>query len=176
MASATETQAQDRADRLSAGELRERTRNLVEASPADVTQSDLAAEIRTYLEGLSVPQLLCLAYGHVWPVLVPGNDVPRGFRAVPDAERQGVYLITEACTRLITEPGRRKPSDYSCGTVRRSQTLPAGVFDRSHYRSYAYDGDSWEVRPENSRLTRLDFLDEIYRRMGTVLFAAGAQS
>lgn len=153
----------------SLAQVRRRTRNLIEPSPG-VIQSDLAAEIRDYLDGLSVDQLLCLAYGHPWAVLIPGQAVPPGFRAVPDPEIRGVYLITETCMRAVYEPGRRKPLLFSCGTVRSSRTLPAGVFDRSHHRSYAYDEDSWEVRPLGSRLTRIDFLDEIWDRMGRDLF------
>jgi hypothetical protein len=135
--------------------------------------SDLAHEIETYLRGLSVAQLVCLAYGHKWPELVPGVRVPKGFRAVPSPQRDGAFLITEACTRKISVPGE---SSF-CGTVRKSQTLPAsngvrGIFDREHMRSYAYDDDVWEKRPEGSRLTKIDFLNEIYRRMGRQLFAA----
>jgi hypothetical protein len=135
--------------------------------------SDLAHEIETYLRGLSVAQLVCLAYGHRWPELIPGVRVPKGFRVVPSPQRNGVFLVTEACTRRVTVPGESS----SCGTVRKSQTLPAyngvrGVFDRGHMRNYDYDEDAWEKRPEGSRLTRIDFLDEIYRRMGRQLFAA----
>lgn len=124
--------------------------------------SDLAFEIERYLRGLSVCQLVCLAYGHRWPELVPGFKLPRGFRIVPAPERQGVCLITELCTRKV--------QGDTCGTKRTSLTLPRGVFDRSHHRSYGYDDDVWEIRPAASRLTRIDFLDEIFRRMGRNLF------
>lgn len=135
--------------------------------------SDLAFEIESYLRDLSVAQLVCLAYGHKWPELVPGIRVPKGFRAVPSPQRNGVFLVTEGCTRKITVPGESS----SCGTERKSQTLPAsngirGVFDRQHMRNYDYDKDAWAKRPAASHLTRLDFLDEIYRRMGRQLFAA----
>jgi hypothetical protein len=138
--------------------------------------SDLAREIEVYLRGLSVAQLACLAYGHTWPVLIPGIKVPKGFRAVPSPQRNGVFLVTEGCSRRIVIHG----SASQCGTVRKSQTLPSrngvrGVFDRGHMRNYAYDdgpGGEWEKRPEGSRLTRLDFTDEIYRRMGRELFTA----
>jgi hypothetical protein len=135
--------------------------------------SDLAHEIEVYLRGLSVAQLVCLAYGHEWPKLIPGVRVPKGFRAVPAPQRDGAFLIAETCTRRITIH-----KDVSeCGTQRRSQTLPAsngvrGIFDREHMRSYAYDDDVWEKRPEGSRLTKIDFLNEIFRRMGRELFAA----
>jgi hypothetical protein len=170
MASVTTGDPLQQAVRDSQAALRERTRNLVEASPADVIQSDLAAEIRAYLDGLSVDQLLCLAYGHTWGILIPGQPVPRGFRAVPDPEVRGVYLVTETCIRLTPQPSRRRPLVFTCGASRRSQTLPRGLFDRSRKRSYDYDGNTWEVRPPGSRLTRLDFLDEIWRRMGRDLF------
>lgn len=135
--------------------------------------SDLAREIEEYLRGLSVAQLVCLAYGHKWPELIPGIRVPKGFRAVPSPQRDGAFLVTESCTRRIVIA-----KDISeCGTRRSSRTLPAsngvrGIFDRQHMRSYAYDDDEWEVRPEGSRLTRIDFLNEIYRRMGRDLFTA----
>jgi len=139
--------------------------------------SDLAYEIEWYLRSLSIAQLACLVYGHRWPELIPGLSVPRGFRAVPSPEVRGVYLITEECTRRITigKGERRRPAAQYCGTVRRSQTLPGtlrGLFDRQYARSYRYDNDAWEKRPSQSRLTRIDFLQEIWRRMGRDLFPA----
>lgn len=135
--------------------------------------SDLAYEIEKYLRELSVAQLVCLAYGHKWPELVPGIRVPKGFRAVPSPQRNGVFLVTEGCTRRIAVRGEAS----SCGSVRHSKTLPSvngirGLFDRGNARNYDYDGHVWVKRPEGSRLTRLDFLDEIYRRMGRELFAS----
>jgi hypothetical protein len=127
--------------------------------------SDLAFETEQYLRGLSVPQLLCLAYGHKWPELIPGIRLPKGFRSVPAPQRDGIYLITESCIR--------ETRDGICGTRRSSRTLPGtvrGLYDRKHGRSYDYDDDEWEVRPEGSRLTRVDFLNEIWRRMGPQLF------
>jgi len=133
--------------------------------------SDLAREIEVYLRGLSVAQLACLAYGHRWPEPIPGAKLPKGFRAVPSPQRDGVFLITENCTRKIAVRGEAS----RCGTARRCQTLPAGngvrgLFDRQYMRSYAYDDDVWEKRPDGSRLTRIDFLNEIFRRMGRELF------
>jgi hypothetical protein len=133
-------------------------------------QSDLGQEIDSYLHNLTIGQLLCLAYGHDWPVLIPELDVPQGFRAVPSPGAQGVYLVTEECLRLVYTPGRRKPLLYSCGTVRKSMTLPSRMFDSTHKRQYGYDDSEWEIRPPGSRLTRIDFLNEIYRRMGHKLF------
>ena len=136
--------------------------------------SDLAYEIEVYLRGLSVPQLVCLSYGHKWPELVPGTRIPKGFRATSSPRRNGVYLITESCVR--------ETADGICGTRRVSQTLPGtvrGIFDRGRGRNYDYDGSEWEVRPAGSRLTRIDFLNEVWRRMGSELFPeiiAGAQS
>lgn len=130
--------------------------------------SDLAYEIERYLRGLNICQLVCLTYGHRWPELVPGFKLPRGFRIVPSPERRGVCLVTELCTRKV--------QGDTCGTKRTSLTLPRGVYDRSHQRSYSYDDDTWEIRPTSSRLSRLDFLDEIYRRMGRSLFPAELES
>ena len=136
--------------------------------------SDLAYAIEVYLRGLSIPQLVCLAYGHRWPELVPGFRVPKGFRVVPAPETRGVFLVTESCTRKITYAGQRKGTYVqSCGTERRSQTLPGnirGLFDRGHMRDYRYDNDVWAKRPEGSRLTRIDFWNEVVRRMGRELF------
>lgn len=126
--------------------------------------SDMAFEIERYLRGLTVQQLVCLAYGHRWPELVPGVKIPKGFRTVPSPERNGVFLITEHCVR--------KTLAATCGTVRKSMTLPGtvrGIFDRGHGRNYAYDND-WEIRPAGSRLSRIDFLNEIMRRMARELF------
>ena len=139
--------------------------------------SDLAYEIELYLRSLSVAQLACLAYGHRWPELVPGLKVPRGFRAVPSREVRGVFLVTEDCTRriVIGQGTRRRADAQYCGTTRRSQTLPGqvrGLFDRKYARQYTYDKDAGEKRPEGSRLTRIDFLQEIWRRMGRDLFPA----
>ena len=134
--------------------------------------SDLAYAIEVYLRGLSVPQLVCLTYGHRWPELVPGFRVPKGFRAVPLPEVRGVFLVTETCTRKVVT-GRKKADTTTCGTERRSQTLPGhlrGLFDRGHMRQYRYDNDAWEKRPEGSRLTRIDFWNEVIRRMGRELF------
>ena len=141
--------------------------------------SDLAYEIEWYLRSLSIPQLVCLTYGHRWPELipVPGMKLPRGFRAVRDPQVRTVFLVTEDCTRkIVIGKGERRRADAQyCGTVRKSRTLPgeiSGLFDRSHMRQYTYDNDVWAKRPRQSRLTRIDFLDEIYRRMGRDLFPA----
>jgi hypothetical protein len=136
--------------------------------------SDLAYAIEVYLRGLSVPQLVCLTYGHRWPELVPGFKVPRGFRVVPAPERRGVFLVTETCTRKVVT-GKRKTDTTTCGTGRQSLTLAGelrGLFDRSNGRQYRYDNDVWEKRPEGSRLTRIDFWNEVIRRMGRELFPA----
>lgn len=134
---------------------------LIEEPGRDVF-SDLAFHIEAYLRKLTIAQLICLAYGHRWPELIPGGGVPKGFRAIRDPGRQGVYLVTEACVRETLRE--------TCGTQRTSLTLPRGIFDRNHGRAYAYDDANWEVRPAGSRLSRLDFLDEILRRMGRELF------
>lgn len=142
-------------------------------------QSDLDALIAAYLEGLSIPQLVCLAYGHRWPELIPGQGVPKGFHAnatdefvvAPSGRKQGIYRVTEDCIREIKLYGARRRGLF-CETARTSMTLPRGFFDRAVNRQYAYNHDVWEVRPEDSRLTRRDFTAEIYRRMGRDLFPA----
>jgi hypothetical protein len=139
--------------------------------------SDLAYEIEVYLRGLSIAQLVCLTYGHRWPELIPipGMKVPKGFRILPSPEIRGIYLVTENCTRKISIKNGRRADVQTCGTVRKSQTLPGdipGLYDRKHARQYAYDNDVWEVRPEGSRLTRIDFWNETIRRMGRVLLPA----
>jgi hypothetical protein len=140
----------------------ERT-DLPEVTDRDIL-SDLAFEIEQYLRGLTVQQLVCLAYGHKWPELIPGLKIPGGFRTVMSPERNGVFLITENCVR--------KTLGNTCGTTRKSMTLPGtvrGIFDRDHGRSYDY-GRDWEIRPASSRLSRIDFLNEIFRRMARELF------
>ena len=114
-------------------------------------RSDLAGETEAYLRSLTAEQLLCLAYGHVWPRLDPREDIPGNFSFAPVPRVWGVYQVTEECT--------------CCAKVRTYQTLPRGIFNRSRDLSYA-DPAGWEVRPAGSRLTRLDFLNEIWRRVG----------
>jgi len=138
----------------------------------------LDAQVAAYLHNLSVPQLVCLAYGHRWPELIPGMPIPKGFHAVRSADLaasgtqlQGVYRVSEDCTREIKLNGSRRRGE-TCGTSRSSMTLPRGFFDKKVDRQYGYDHDVWEVRPEGSGLSRRDFTEEIYRRMGRDLFPA----
>lgn len=137
--------------------------------PARDILSDIAFEIEVYLRGLSVAQLVCLAYGHRWPELVPGIRVPKALRVVPHPEYRGSFLLRENCTRKVSVG-----AVSHCGTVRQSLTLPGevrGLLDRKHGRSYSYDDADWEIRPAGSRLTRIDFFNEIMRRMNRELFA-----
>src|ERR1700742_5256617 len=74
----------------------------------------LTAEVRTYLDQLTLAQLICLAYGHIWPVLIPGRGRPAGWTSIPDHRTQGVFLISESCVRDDT--------GSTCNTVRTSYT------------------------------------------------------
>jgi hypothetical protein len=125
----------------------------------------LGAGVMTYLDGLTLQQLLCLAYGHIWPVLVPGRGKPRGWRANLAPDMDGAFLITENCIR--DEDG----SGSTCGSDRTTYTGERGIFmERGRHRSYKRDKSIWQVRPEGSRITRIDVLDYIFYLMGAELF------
>lgn len=125
-----------------------------------ILASHLSPEVVTYLDKLSLAQLVCLAYGHIWPVLIPGRGRPRGWRPAIAAEAS--FRIAEDCVR--NDAG-------SCGTVRSYYTGPHGIFlVRGVRRQYDYDQDVWEKRPENVRITRLDVLDYLTFRMAAELF------
>jgi hypothetical protein len=127
----------------------------------------LGAAVVAYLDGLSLAQLVCLAYGHTWPVLIPGRGRPAGWRANLAPEREGAFLITEECTR--------DAAGFGCETLRTTYTAEHGIFmDRGRHRQYRYDKNAWEVRPEGARITRLDVTDYIMARMGDELFAEPA--
>jgi hypothetical protein len=129
----------------------------------------LGAEVVAYLDGLTLQQLLCLAYGHIWPVLVPGRGRPKGWRANLAPQMEGVFLITEACIR--DEDG----SGGTCGTDRTTYTGEHGIFmERGRHRNYKRD-DTWKIRPEGSRISRIDVLDYIFYLMGAELFAEPEQ-
>lgn len=128
----------------------------------------LGAEVVTYLDGLTLQQLLCLAYGHIWPVLVPGRGRPKGWSA--NLASEGVFLITESCIR--DEDG----SGSTCGSDRTTYTGEHGIFmERGRHRSYKRDKAIWQIRPENSRITRIDVLDYIFYLMGAELFTDAEQ-
>lgn len=128
-----------------------------------VLAGHLGHEVITYLDAISNAQLICLAYGHIWPVLIPGRGRPRGWKPSLAGGRGGVFRIEEDCIR--DDAG-------SCGTVRVSYTEDHGIFmPRGVSRQYRRDNDVWEVRPENSRITRLDVLDYITFRMAAELFS-----
>lgn len=132
--------------------------------------SRLGAEVVKYLDGLTLAQLLCLAYGHTWPILVPGKGRPRGWRANLAPSRDGVFLITENCTRDETHDGK------TCGSLRSTYTGERGIFlERGRHRQYRYDDSTWQKRPEGSRITRIDVLDYIMTVMGEELFANGSE-
>ena len=125
----------------------------------------LGAEVVTYLDGLTLQQLLCLAYGHIWPVLVPGRGRPKGWRANLAPQMDGVFLITESCIRDEDDSGR------TCGSDRTTYTGERGIFmERGRHRSYKRDKDIWQIRPEGSRISRIDVLDYIFYLMGAELF------
>lgn len=130
----------------------------------------LDAHVFAYLDKLSLAQLLCLAYGHTWPLLIPGRGRPKGWRAALLPDRDSVFRITEECTR--------DDAGFGCGTLRTSDTTSNGILrDRETTRQYRYDNDVWEVRPEGSRLTRVDITDYITWRMAKAgeLFTAPEQ-
>lgn len=125
----------------------------------------LGSEVVTYLDGLTLQQLLCLAYGHIWPVLVPGQGRPRGWRAVLAPQMEGAFLITESCIRDEDHSGS------TCGSDRTTYTGEHGIFmERGRHRSYRRDTSVWQIRPEGSRITRIDVLDYIFYLMGSELF------
>ena len=125
----------------------------------------LGAAVVAYLDGLTLQQLLCLAYGHIWPVLVPGRGRPKGWRAVIAPEMEGAFLITESCIR--DEDG----SGSTCGSDRTTYTGEHGIFmERGRHRSYRRDKAIWQIRPEGSRISRIDVLDYIFYLMGAELF------
>lgn len=126
--------------------------------------SRLGADVVTYLDKLSLAQLLCLAYGHIWPILIPGRGRPKGWRAVLAPDRQGSFLITEGCVR--------DDAGFGCESTRRTYTGEHGIFmERGKHRQYHYDPQAWEKRPEGARITRIDVQDYIMARMADDLFA-----
>ena len=127
----------------------------------------LGKEVVTYLDGLTLAQLLCLAYGHIWPIIIPGKGRPKGWRAVIAPEREGAFLITELCVR--DEDG----SGQLCGTDRTS--YEHGIFLERGRRQYRRDKELWKIRPEGSRLTKLDVQDYIYYLTGDALFGDVAE-
>ena len=129
----------------------------------------LGREVVSYLDGLTLAQLLCLAYGHIWPILIPGRGRPRGWRANIAPEREGAFLITELCVR--DEDG----SGQLCGTDRTSYTGEHGIFLERGRRQYRRDKENWKIRPEGSRITRIDVQDYIYYLMGAELFGDVAE-
>jgi len=129
----------------------------------------LGAEVVTYLDGLTLQQLLCLAYGHIWPVLVPGRGRPKGWRANLAPQMEGVFLITEACIRDEDDSGE------TCGTDRTTYTGEHGIFmERGRHRNYKRS-DTWRIRPEGSRISRIDVLDYIFYLMGAELFTDASE-
>jgi len=135
------------------------------AKAPQFVHASFAAEVQSYLDRLTLAQLICLAYGHIWPVLIPGLGRPQGWSAFPDhrVERQGVFLVSEDCVRDDT--------GSTCGTVRTSYTSRSGIFmEKGATRQYKRDKDIWQIRPEGSRITRVDVINYIMSRMGAELF------
>jgi hypothetical protein len=130
----------------------------------------LGAEVVTYLDGLTLQQLLCLAYGHIWPVLVPGRGRPEGWRANLAPDMEGAFLITESCIRDEDHSGS------TCGSERTTYTGEHGIFmERGRHRQYKRDREIWRIRPEGSRISRIDVLDYIFYLMGAELFTDAAE-
>jgi hypothetical protein len=128
----------------------------------------LDGHVIAYLDSLTLAQLICLCYGHIWPVLIPGRGRPRGWRASVAPNRDRVARITEECVR--------NDAGYGCGTVRTSYTGERGIFlDHGTNRQYAYDEKTWAVRPDGSRLTRVDVYNYILWRCAGELFAEPEQ-
>lgn len=124
----------------------------------------LGKEVVLYLDKLTLAQLLCLAYGHIWPILIPGRGRPRGWRAALSGDREGSFLITEACVRDEDDSGR------TCGSERTSYTGEHGIFLERGRRQYKRDKEIWKIRPEGSRITKIDVQDYIFYLMGEELF------
>jgi hypothetical protein len=128
----------------------------------------LSPEVVAYFDGLTLAQLICLAYGHTWPELIPGRGRPKGWRANLAPGHEGAFLITESCTRDALDDGK------TCGSDRTTYTGERGIFlERGRHRQYKRDDAIWQVRPEGSRITRIDVLDYIMTVMGAELFADG---
>jgi hypothetical protein len=130
----------------------------------------LTDEVIAYLDALyagNPAQVICLGYGHLWAVLVPGRGKPAGWRSFRIPGGGGVFGIEEDCIRDELGDGT------TCESVRVSHTGMRGIFlDRGVNRQYKR-GEHWKVRPENSRITRLDVIDYLTWTMGDELFADG---
>jgi hypothetical protein len=103
-----------------------------------------------YFAEISDAQLICLAYGHTMPVLIPGHKIPRGINLVPDQRLLGCMQMTEHCTR-------------KCDVSRISTTLPGFRFNTDAVYQYVY-GDRWIIRPDHLILTPRMFKAELFRR------------
>jgi hypothetical protein len=128
----------------------------------------LSDEVIAYLDQLyaaNPAQVICLGYGHQWPVLIPGRGRPRGWSSHWLGSR--VFGIEEDCLRDELGDGS------TCETTRVSNTTARGIFlDRGVHRQYKR-GEHWRIRPERSRITRLDIIDYLTWTMGDVLFDGG---
>jgi hypothetical protein len=131
----------------------------------------LTPEIVGYLDKVwaaNPAQLICLAYGHLWPILLPGRGRPRGWRPWRVPGGGGVFGIDESCVRDELGTGE------TCGRIRVSHTGERGIIflERGTHRVYKNeDDDRWLVRPEGAQLTRLDVIDYLTWTMGDELFA-----
>jgi hypothetical protein len=128
----------------------------------------LTAEVIAYLDQLTAAnpaQVVCLGYGHQWPILIPGRGKPDGWTPYRVPGVGGVFGIQEDCIR-------EDAGDW-CGSSRVSHTGLRGIFlDRGIKRRYKRD-DKWKIRPEGSRITRLDIIDYLTWTMGDELFELG---
>jgi hypothetical protein len=129
----------------------------------------LTDEVIAYLDSLTAAnpaQVVCLGYGHQWGVLIPGRGRPQGWRSFRLPGAGGIFGIEEDCLR-------EDAGDW-CGTTRVSHTGLRGIFlDRGVHRQYKRDLDRWKVRPEGSKISRLDIIDYLTWTMGDELFESG---
>jgi len=130
----------------------------------------LTDEVIGYLDSLyagNPAQVICLGYGHQWAVITPGRGKPAGWRSFRIPGAGGVFGIEEDCLRDEFGDGS------TCESTRISHTGIRGIFlDRGVNRQYKR-GEHWKIRPEGSRITRLDVIDYLTWTMGDVLFADG---
>ena len=97
----------------------------------------------------------------------PGRGRPKGWRSYRISGAGGVFGVEEDCIRDELGDGT------TCESVRVSHTGIRGIFlDRGVNRQYKR-GEHWKIRPEGSRMTRLDVIDYLTWTMGDELFAEG---